>query len=349
MRRILPLISLTAIFIAALVWSMGAPSTTSNAQFTPFATTGTPAFVGTYVQPSPTPAFCLTPLAIKKGDIIVVSPGVIIRYAPSASSPLLANFDKPIEMQVVDGPQCNGGFNWWGVSGAGVTGWVTEGRGTRYWIEYYASDPNAPRECSAALKLVPGEKINLTGNVRLRNAPNLSAYTLTVAPQGTAVTVLEGPRCGDGINWWYVRATVLDVVYDGWMAETAREGELLVEVTPVGDGTICDFPLNMRIGDRARVMYNDSSPKRLRNQPNLNGAVLADLVENVPLEIIGGPICANTYNWWQVRVLASNPVVGWLAEGGPANYWIAPVIRATQPASPTPTPYYPPYTATPGA
>lgn len=345
MRRAITLISLAAVVIVAAILS-AVPSAPVSAQFTPLVTaSATPVFQGTFVTASPTAEFCITPLPLTQGDILLVTGGVIIRYGPTASSPYLAQYDTPREFVIVDGPVCNGGLTWWGISGQGITGWVSEGRGTRYWVRPLTTG-GGRTECPAALKLVTGEGITLTGNVRLRAAPGLTNYTLTVAPAGSRVTVLEGPQCANDINWWKVRATVLDVVYDGWMAENEPTGDLLVAVTPAGDGTICDFPLNMRIGDRARVMYRDSSPKRLRNMPDLDGAVLADLVENVPLEIIGGPLCADTYNWWQVRVLTSNPVVGWMAEGGPANYWIAPVIRATQPATYTPTPFYPTYTPT---
>lgn len=340
-RLALPVLLLFGILIVRLT-----PHAPSQAQFitltpTPaflFATptpTPTEIFVGTFIAPSPTFEFCNTPIPALPGDTLSISPGVNIRAQPSASSALLANFSERVLMRVVGGPVCQGGFLWWNVTGNGVTGWVSEGRGALYWVRFFGADPNRPAECPPPLALAEGVRFTLNFNVRLRSDPGLQGRTITVAPAGDAVTILsDEPVCADGLNWWRARATVVGVVYDGWMAESDNRGTVLVDVPPVGDGSICDFPLNLRIGDRARVTYRDGIPKRLRNQPNLNATVLYDLVLNVPLEIVGGPVCSGSYNWWQVRVLASEPVIGWMAEGGPAQYWIAPVVRA--PLTPTP-------------
>jgi hypothetical protein len=134
--------------------------------------------------------------------------------------------------------------------------------------------------------------------------------------------------CASNINWWKVRATVVGVVYDGWVAESVptRDPFFVIATRPP-----CDFPLRLQIGEQARVIYSDAQPKRLRAEPSTRGAILAELIENVPLQILDGPVCSDTYNWWRVRVLSSSPVEGWLAEGGPSNYWIAPISDFREP------------------
>ncbi len=345
MSRLAALLLMVVLLLAALLTL--SPSAPLIAQgFTP-SVTPTQIFVGTQIVPSATPAFCITPLPFKTGDIIAVNGGVIIRAAPNASSAIMGNFSQRTPMQIIGGPICNGGFNWWNVSGQGVTGWVSEGRGTAYWVQFLSEDPRATPSCASSLKLVAGERLTTTYNVRIRQDPSLDGLTLTIVGAGGQVTVLQGPLCGSGLNWWKVRAEVLGVVYDGWMAESQPSGDLLVQITPEGDGTVCDFPLNFIPGDRARVTYRDGIPKRLRSFPDANAPILYDLVLNVPLEIIGGPICADSYNWWQVRVLASEPVIGWMAEGGPAQYWLAPVVRIERTATPTPIRTVPAFTPTP--
>lgn len=284
------------------------------------AFTTTPVIVGTRIVPTATFANCLPPLDFEAGDIIVLQSGISVRVAPSASSPLLEQFPELRRFTVVEGPVCQDGFNWWRIRGHGLNGWAAEGRGNDYWM--WLVESVAGEACGIPLDLVPGERFELLNNVRVRAEPSLEALTLTVAPADSSVIILGDPQCTDGLNWWPVRATVLDIVYDGWMAEANRDGDSLIDVPPDGDGTICRNPLNLSMGDRARVTYRDGVPKRLRAAPNLNATVLYELVLNVPLEIVGGPVCAATYNWWQVRVLASTEVVGWLAEGGPAQYWI---------------------------
>lgn len=290
---------------------------------TPFPTTTPFVFFPTALTPSLTPTACLAPQDFKLGDTVVLIGGISIRAEPNPNSALLANFQDRREFIITDGPSCFGGFNFWGIQGHGIRGWVAEGRGTQYWLRLVSRGGTPTVPCLTPLRLVTGENFLLIYNVRIREAPTLDALTRTVVQADTNVVILEGPTCADGYNWWRVRAVVLGVTYEGWMAEGSRFGEVYVEITPEGDGTVCAYPLNLKAGERVRVIYDDLIPKNLRNAPDLQAALLYELVEGVPMVILGGPICADSYNWWQVRILASNEVVGWIAEGGPGNYWIA--------------------------
>ncbi len=286
----------------------------------------------TYVAPTLTPADCLSPLPFTPGDVIALTPGISIRLRPTASSPLLIQFQDRRQFTIVEGPVCQGGFNWWRIRGHGVDGWAAEGRRTAYWMRFVADAPGDPGPCGVPLQLSSGERFTLLYNARIRTQPDLDSATQIVVQAGSSVLVLSGSQCADGVNWRRVRATVFNIIYEGWMAETATDGAPLVYLpSPVP----CDFPLPLDIGDRAAVTYNDFTPKHLRSAPSLSAPVLADLLLETPLVIVNGPVCAYGYNWWQVRVLTSNPVTGWLAEGGPAQYWIRVVYA--EPDTPTPT------------
>jgi hypothetical protein len=295
--------------------------------------TSTPVFP-TIQAPTLTPTACLPSLNFKPGDIIALTPGVIIRTAPTASSALIVTFPERRQFTIVDGPVCQGGFNWWNITGHGVTGWAAEGRQTLYWMRFVSESPDAQPKCLTPMSLVVGERISIVTGVRIRVDPSLAALTRTVVPLGATVTVLGGPQCADGYNWWKVRATVVGVVYEGWMAEASRYGDNYVQVTP---SVPCTYPRPFRVGDRVAVTYNDGIPKRLRAQPSLNAPILYDLLKEVPMDIIGGPVCVDSYNWWQVRVLASQEIVGWIAEGGPAQFWLVRVYGV-----PTETPTFTP-------
>jgi hypothetical protein len=280
-----------------------------------------------YVNPffTPVATTCPTSFGFGAGDIVVLTGGVVIRYEPNPSAPFIVTFPENRLFTVLEGgPMCVEGINWYPITGHGVTGWVSEGTrdGLRYWLRLVrrAGEPEVP--CLTPLNLVEGNRFAMNVNVRMRAQPSTAALTLTVVPYTATVNVLEGPVCNEGINWWYVRATVVDFVYEGWMAESSRGGTEFVNVPRPRP---CHSPLRLDIGEQARVIYNDENPKRLRDAPTVRGNIITELIENVPLVIIGGPVCADSYNWWNVRVLASTPFEGWLAEGGPANYWIAPV------------------------
>lgn len=51
------------------------------------------------------------------------------------SSVILATMPGGAVFDILDGPVCSGGYNWYQVSYNGLTGWVTEGYGGSYWLE----------------------------------------------------------------------------------------------------------------------------------------------------------------------------------------------------------------------
>jgi hypothetical protein len=332
-RSLILVTLLMTVLLAAIFAAAPAPVSFAQQGITPTITplpsstplpTATP-FVPVPPTPLPasaTPAFCLTPLDFKVGDTVVLIPGISVRTAPNPDSALIINYQDRREFLIAGGPVCTGGFNFWNIQGHGINGWVAEGRGTRYWLFLVRRSGEPELPCLTPLKLGVGERFDILNNVRIREEPSLTSLTRTVVSAGSFVTILSGPKCAEGYNWWQVRAVVLGVTYEGWLAEGNRFGDIYVNVPPEGDGTVCDFPLHLDIGQRVQVMYNDGKPKNLRNAPDTSATILYELVEGVPMIIIGGPLCADTYNWWQVSILSSMEVVGWLAEGGPANYWI---------------------------
>lgn len=286
--------------------------------------TATPIFPPLVPSPTSLAPGCATHFPIDIGGSITLRPGVNIRTAPSVSSPWLASFDENRIFTVLDGPQCGDNYIWWYITGHGVTGWVAERDSQQTFIRFFDPDPDAPLECRTPLALRLNEQIELTASVRIRHEPGLEGLVITIAPYGSTVTIVNAtPRCANGYNWWQVRAVVANFEYIGWMVEGRRSTEefptAFVELTPAPD---CSIPMRAQIGDRGRVRYFDRLPKNLRAEPGLDGELLYTLVDGVPLEIIGGPVCVAGMNYWHVSILASTPVTGWLAEGPRPNHWI---------------------------
>ncbi|MCA9884736.1 MAG: hypothetical protein KC708_17275 [Anaerolineae bacterium] len=285
------------------------------------------------------PAFPLIP-----GDVIYIEPGVNIRNIPSQSGAIVWNtiidnrdergnvIDDPfnVEAVIVDGPVCNQGLNWWQITGTGNPGWVAEGR-RDYEGGYWISAPGTEMRgvCNSTYPFEIGETVDLLYNVRIHDAPTSAALTKTVVPYENPVLILAGPQCVDSVRWWYVRAEVVGIVYDGWMAEGGNEVALMIpqDLPSLEDGTLCAPPYSiLSIGLRGYVNYTDGMPKSLRALPGTDQTLLFTLVDGVPFIIEGGPVCVENMNWWQIRVLASTEVVGWMSEGSPGvGYWMARV------------------------
>ncbi len=193
-----------------------------------------------YIAPAAVPVGdgCYPPLPLAVGDTLIAINGVRLRNAPTQSSYTITVVPVDASMQVLEGPACRDGINWWRVSTAfqtstvPVEGWIAEG----FPENYYVADEqviNATLEipCVVPLTLGPGSRIavNYRDGVerRLRAAPNVNAEIVLFMPDEIAMEVISGPECSGGYNWWYVRVLTTD--YYGWIAE-GRPGRYNIEV-----------------------------------------------------------------------------------------------------------------------
>jgi len=332
-RQYIPVFMIFGLMVIIL-FTMNIPS---NAQFEQVQTTlvtVTPV-VNTVATITPSPTFdfsslatpnaslapgCATVLPIPIGGEIIVRAGVSLRSAPDPSAPLLRELEEDFIFYAIEGPVCGGNYVWWRVQAGTFVGWVAE-RNTQ--LDFFLNYEITLNPCNEPLTLERFEVITVSYNVRLRDIPSINGLVVTVVQAGTQALVLsDEPTCADGYNWREIQVEVLGVIYEGWMAEENREAQrtYLAEATSVFQ---CLPPITpFVIGDKARIRYEDSTPKNLRATPSENGEVLFVLLDAVPVEIIGGPVCDGFYVWWQVRVMSNIPAIGWVYEGPRPNGWL---------------------------
>jgi hypothetical protein len=263
---------------------------------------------------------------------VVLDPGVNVRNLPSLSGAVVNYYTNATLLRITDGPICEHGYNWWRVEGAGNPGWVIEGRPERYFLSAAIPTPDPSKICFAPLALVPGQTRTLTG-VRVHQDADLASLALTVVPINTRITVLEGPVCANRINWWRVSVPFGNTSVEGWVGEGFPGNHWLESNAPAATAAaFCPRPLRLALGTRVGITYDDAVARSLRAAPSTSAALVERLIGGVALELIGGPVCADGFNWWQARVLTTE-VTGWVAEGRPGNYWFDIIYQ-----QPTPTP-----------
>ncbi len=341
---------LLAVMIALFLLAMMAIPLTSPASIAaqafptlPLATFVTPTFgpsptftpLPTFTLSAPrTPGACPQPVNLIPGQLVVVTGGINVRSEPSPSAPLIAYFSEERLVRLIGGPACGGGYNWWQVTGFGgepgaTSGWVIEGNNVgRLFIAPALVVPDDP--CYSPLPLAVGDEVIAVTGVRVRNAASLAAYTVTVVPIDGRMTILEGPACFNGINWWRVSTTypTTGTPVEGWAAEGFPDNYWLQSVDAL-TGAVeipCVLPLTLRPGSRVAVNYYDGVPRRLRAEPNVNAQLLLEMPDEIALQIIDGPVCSGGYNWWNVRVISTG-YVGWFAEGRPGRYNLEIISR----------------------
>lgn len=141
--------------------------------------------------------------------------------------------------------------------------------------------------------------------INVRQAPSRDGARVGQLAEGSAVQVLEGPTCTDGINWWRIEAEAVS----GWIAE-GLDGEYFV--APTGIERVIDLSTaspGIEDGDcgllpsRAygRNTYFEPAPGLTLVMPpwsTTSGPV--PLRNNQWLMPYEGPVCREGNIWWTV-------------------------------------------------
>ncbi len=231
------------------------------------------------------------------------------------------------EFSVIGGPSCgSSGRVWYQVNYNGVVGWTAEGEGSTYWLRPangvppFVPPPNNPpinTTCTLAPRLASG----FTGMVvpglpnALRNQPGLEQSGSTVIgnlQQGAIFTVLSGPVCRDGYNWYQVTAGGAT----GWTAEGENGVYWL-------DPLVCANGLVSRLAPGMRARVTPGLPNRVRTLPNISsGVIVARIPAGSSAFVLNNFHCdIDGRLWWQVAYFGR---IGWTAEGENGVYWLEP-------------------------
>jgi len=155
-----------------------------------------------------------------------------------------------------------------------------------------------------------------TLNMRLE--PTLDADVIEALPYGTPVSIIEGPRSGDGYHWWRV---VSPTGVTGWSVEAADNVQTLVfsgqmpESNQPFEDTIRYEP-RFSYGERAELMGQTN----VWTRPDTTYGRSYQPVQNqTSVEIAGVPYANYDANarltWWYfVRITGELIPIGWVPE-----------------------------------
>lgn len=139
----------------------------------------------------------------------------------------------------------------------------------------------------AAAAITPGsDAVVADGPLNQRSTAGTGGAILQVLSTGTLVSVISGPTAANGYSWWNVDANGIN----GYVA-----GEFLAEVGFV-------------VGDNVMVIDNNVN---VRSGAGTNNPAIDQLNSGTIAEIIGGPVTATGYTWYQIQYETS--MTGWIA------------------------------------
>ncbi len=180
-----------------------------------------------------------------------------------------------------------------------------------------ATNTPAPCQFTPPPQLAPGDSALQLGAsfINLRREPGLNARVITRIRRNDRVDIVARRQCVDELYWYQV---VTNRGHQGWVAE-ADNGALVYWLVLAADDTACALEPRFAPGDTA-----NSKPGRALNvrvAPHVSADETdRDIEGGESVEVLGGPVCADSYIWYRVRNEALG-IAGWVAEGGASGYW----------------------------
>ena len=147
----------------------------------------------------------LAPQLIPGGQAIV-STGLAnrIRSASSLNAAIIGRIRENDVVDVLEGPVCSDGYNWFRVRNDRITGWTAEGIADEYWLFYHVECPQSPptRLANGMTAVVTPGKANF-----IRDGVGASQANIVGRMEaGTTFAITGYPQCdADGMRWYPIQ------------------------------------------------------------------------------------------------------------------------------------------------
>lgn len=198
-----------------------------------------------YAQPDPDcPDAPVPRLSVGGQGIITPGSSNNVRDAATRNGNRVGSFSAGEILDILEGPVCADGFNWWRVEAGGLEGWTVEGTLEEYWIEPYdvSAQPSPTPEPSptptptplpvfsftppleiintltigSAARVINEDPDSDTITLVVRSEPTRSGATVAQALEGDLLSIIGGPEEADGFRWWQVQTARGS---EGWVIE----------------------------------------------------------------------------------------------------------------------------------
>jgi uncharacterized protein YraI len=243
-----------------------------------------------------------------------VTPGLPnnMRQDPYASSKRVGQIPGGSTFTVIGGPACSGNMTWWQVNYNGTIGWTPEGTGSTYWLEPYSGQSLCTASLPARLVVGGYGKVTPGAANNLRSSTSTTSTRVGQIPGGSAFRVVGGPVCAENMTWYQVN-------YNGIVGWTAEGKNHTYWLEPF----VCAGTPAPRLVVGGWGWVTPGLPNSLRSQPSTayTSVKLGQIPGGQSFSVMGGPVCASGYIWWQVNY---NGTVGWTPEGQGSTYWLEP-------------------------
>ena len=193
-----------------------------------WVTTGLVAAVEAVPTSEPNPSICALEPQLSPGQQAAVSPGLAnrVRSAASLNAEVVGSIQAGEVVTVVQGPLCAGGYYWYSVQGAGISGWTVEGIDGDYWLLYHVDCSNSP-PIRLGKGMIGAVSAGQANNIR-DGAGTQGTTILGRMPAGSTFLITGYPECDtEGRRWYPIQYNQAD----GWTSSGQGE-EYWIEPAP---------------------------------------------------------------------------------------------------------------------
>lgn len=160
-------------------------------------------------------------------------------------------------------------------------------------------------------------RVTAPNGLNMRQQATSSAQLVLQLGTGQRVNVLEGPTSAEGFTWWRVQD---EAGNSGWVAD--GDGETVWLSPQVGGSQPVNRPPN--VGERVRVTMDATLELTIRALAGTDAPVVTRVDSGTEFTVIGGPISANGFTWYQIRSDDAT-IEGWAADGNAGSRWLSPL------------------------
>ena len=274
------------------------------------------------------------------GDIVRTLEVVNLRRSPAGET--VTQLGRNVRLRILAPAKTATGLIWWNVRVEGANpvqeGWVAQVTTTGIVLLVLESTGTLPPDPNVPGAFRPGDSVRTLTIVRMRRTPGVTnkppADVVADIPDATTLTVLEGPKRADGMNWWRCRGILIDGrTVDGWMADATADGIKLLDKVPPAT-TTPDPNAPFKTGDRVRTL----TIVRMRRSPGSANKPPLDIIAEIPQgqegTVLNGPQTVDSMRWWQTRIPdgSGNQPSGWMADSLPDGSRLLEKVGGTPPA-----------------
>ncbi len=216
------------------------------------------------------------PSSFRTGDSVVVDTDVLnLRNSPGLAGGVIARLPFGTQGTVVGDQRVADGYGWTQLETDQGTGWAAS--------SFLAPASSSAPPSTPAGGFSVGDKVVVnTDALNLRSGPGFGQTVIATMPTGTPLDVTVAPQQVDGSVWYGVNS---ERYGGGWVA-----GEFLAPAGGSGGG--------LQVGDTVQVIDGSLN---FRSGPGTSASIVNVVPEGTRFTVIGGPVVANGYSWYQVE------------------------------------------------